>query len=310
MSEEELREIMQEIMKGTSLRKAAENHNVDRKTLKRKLEALLEQEELKKAQENHDEGEKTSKKEPEKTTIAAKEFRKKLKENHGSSRLPLDKNMENMVIAILNGKITETQAHELYHIDRETIRRNIHALAQREPKYLEAYLKYCNKSKIYYANINFKGLIVHMLKNDMSQSEMAEKYGISPRKISREIAKLSKSSDSRDITLYKLAKICADKKMKKEDLTEKELIQYRELLDSLFPDIKIIEEGSKSDIEREIEQLEGFCDEVQEYKAKGMTQEEIAKAMKTSISTIRRKKLKLKELKARQSNQAEKEIRE
>lgn len=280
MSEEELRKIRQEIIDGNyTLRGAAKKLHIDRRTLEKLINNLSD--------EGQNQGNPT----------AAEEFRKKLKENYGSSRLPLDGNMEKIIIAILNGEITAKQAHIIYGIDRETIRRNINALVQKDPAYLKAYFKYCSKSKIDYGKINFKGLIVHMLKNDMSQSEMAREYNIPARTISREVSKLSESSDPKDLELYRLAKECARKKMEREDLTEEEIMQHRALLNRLFPNIEIIENNKKSNKELEIEQLERFLDVVKSYEAKGMTQQEIAKAMNVSISTIRRRKLRLEELK-------------
>lgn len=269
-----LKRIKQEIMDGkTSLRSAAVQYGIDRD----KLKTMLEGEIVEQTESNR--------------------FRERMRLNRASSAIALDKEIESMVISVLKGDITAKQAGDLLHINTETMRRKIDEFVQKDKKYLRLYLDYRSKSAIDYGRINFKGLIVYMLKHDMSQTEVADEYVIPARTISREIEKLGESSEEKDVKLYNIAKICADRKMRKQKLSRYESDLYSKMLDELFPNIPVIDFDNKSPLELEIERLEKFCKQVELYQSQKMTAEQIAKKMNTSISTIRRNKLKLQELK-------------
>lgn len=270
-----IKQIKKDIMDGKmTLRSAASHYGIGKDTLKKMLEHEI-----------------TDQTERER-------FRERMKINRcNSSTIRLDEKTEEIIISILKGEMTAKEASKKYHIDTETIRRKMNELVEKDSKYLKLYLKYCNKSAIDYGKINFKGLIIYMLRKDMSQSEIAEEYEIPARTISREVEKLGESEDEKDIKLYNIAKIYADKKMRKQRLTTYESQLYNKILDELFPDIPIIDLDAKSQNEIEIERLENFLRQVQMYQAQNISAEQIAKKMETSVSTIRRNRLKLEELK-------------
>lgn len=282
MNKELLKQIKQDFLEGKiTLRSVALKYDIDRDKLRAMLENEMTQQEEKEC------------------------FRERMKLNRSSSKIPLNKQMEDMVISILNGEITAKKASEMYNIDAETIRRKIVEFVQKNPQYLKRYFVYRDKSAIDYENINFKGLIIHMLKNDMSQSEIAEEYEIPARTISREVEKIGESKEENDIKLYNIAKICADRKMRKQKLSKYEMDLYARVLDELFPNIPVININEKTPVEREIQRLEEFLQEVQLYHSQNMTAEQIARKMGTSISTIRRNKLKLEELKKQEAYKKE-----
>lgn len=177
-------------------------------------------------------------------------------------------------MCILNGEITVKEVEEQYHIDKETIRSKINE----------------------YGQLNFKGIIIYMIKEGLSQSEVARKFNISHEVISKEVEKLRKSEDPKDIKLYEIAKAYAVKKMKKIPLTSSEILLYTSLLDEMFGEIPVIDISEKSKKDLEIERLEEFMRQVQLFSAQGLTAEQVAKQMHTSIKTIRRNKLKLEKL--------------
>lgn len=284
MDKDTLKQIKQDIMDGkVTLRSAALQYGIDRDKLKK----LLEEEMTQKAE--------------------SERFRERMKLNRSSSSIPLDEQMEEMVTSILKGEITAKKASERYHIDTETIRRKIDEFVQKDPQYLKLYFAYRNKSSIDYGNINFKGLIVYMLRHDMSQSEIAEEYKIPVRTVSREIEKLGESKEEKDVKLYNIAKICADRKMRRQKLSRYEADLYAKVLDELFPNIPVINFDDKTSTELEIERLEKFLAQVQIYYSQDMTAEQIAEKMGTSVSTIRRNKLKLEELKRQEAYKKEAE---
>lgn len=198
---------------------------------------------------------------------------------------------------ILKGEITAKQAKAQYQIDGETIRRKINEFVQEDSSFLKEYIAYQNRKGYDYGKINFKGLFVYIIRNDLSQSEAARELDIPSRTISRELEKLGESEEPKDIKLYEIAKICAERKMKRIPLNEFEKALYTRLLDEMFGDIPVIDMDMKSKTEQEIERLEKFMEAVQCLQEQGKTAEQVADAMQTSISTIRRNRLKLEELK-------------
>lgn len=205
--------------------------------------------------------------------------------------------MKRIVMQILKGEMTANQAKVQYQIDRETIRRKINEFVQEDSSFLREYIAYQNKKGYDYGKINFKGLIIYIIRNDLSQSEAARDLDIPSRTISREVEKLGESEETRDIKLYEIAKICAERKMKRIPLNEFEKALYTRLLDEMFGDIPVIDMDMKSKTELEIERLEEFMKAVQYLQEQGKTAEQVASEMNTSVSTIRRNRLKLEELK-------------
>lgn len=239
----------------------------------------------------------------------ASSFRERLRYNQANSiAIELDSFMRSIIINILKGKTTAKAVEAQYGIDSETIRYKINEFMQSNKNFLREYIAYLNKKGHDYEYINFTGLIAEMIKSDMSQSEMAREFGIPSRVISREIEKLGKSDEPEEVKLYDIAKIYADKKMRRIPLSRFERALYTRLVDEMFGDVPIINERSRTDIE--IERLEAFMRQVQEYRDQGLTVEQVAEELETSVSTIRRNRLKLEELKNKKRIQAELESSE
>lgn len=64
-----------------------------------------------------------------------------------------------------------------------------------------------------YSHINFKALFIEMIKSEESQTAMAGKYGIPPRTVSRELAKLEKDEYYKPV--YDVAKELSKRKISK-----------------------------------------------------------------------------------------------
>lgn len=239
----------------------------------------------------------------------ATSFKERLRYNHArGSAIELDSFMKDIVISIFKGEMTAKQVKQQYGIDKETIRRKINEFVQTDKSFLREYIAYENKKGHDYEYINFIGLIAEMIKSDVSQSQIADEFGIPNRVISREIEKLGKSEEPEEVKLYDIAKICAEKKMKGIKLTRFEKALYGRLVDEMFGDVPIMNERSRIDLE--IERLEEFLTQVAELRAQGLTVQQAAKQLNTSVSTIRRNKLKLEELKNKKKIKAELESEE
>lgn len=246
-------------------------NNIDRDTLKKLIENTT------------DENERQS-------------FKERLKFNKASTTINLDDRIKDIATNILKGEISAREAERRYNIDRETIKRKINQLVKEENILLKEYVEYLNKSGKDYGGINFKGLIIQMICDNLSQSEIATNYGIPARTVSRELEKIGKSNLEEDKTLYKIAKKYADRKMKREIITDDELKKYRIILEELFENIEIINLDAESKDDIEIHNLEQFLEQVKSYEQKGYTLLQISEELGVGVSTIRRRKLRLEEL--------------
>lgn len=286
MDKKELQEVKQKILLGEiSLRQAAKQLGMDRDKLKKLIESEVQESE------------------------EANEFKERLKYNKANSTaIELDDFMKALVKCILRGDITAEEASRQHHIDTETIRRKINEFVETDSSFLKEYIDYQNKKGYDYGNINFKGLIVYLIRHDLSQSEAASTFGIPSRTISREIEKLGKSEVPEEVKLYEIAKICAEKKMKRVPLLELEKTLYARLMDEMFGEIPVIDINMKSKKDLEIERLEEFEKQVQYFQSQGLTAEQVAEKMEVSVSTIRRNHLKLEELKSTKRMKGEIEV--
>lgn len=220
-----------------------------------------------------------------------------LKENKkNGANIKLEGKIKEIVIQILKGEITARKASEEYGIDRETLRRKAEELANSSPEYIKYYIGYKEKRGDY-SGINFRRLFVEMIDTDISQSEMAAKYGLQPRTISRELEKLKNSEDELDRKLYQASKIHAENKMKHREPNEADMQIYEEVLEEVKKHDKFITIEVESETEKRLRELEEFECNVESLRSKGLTNEQIAKEMGVGVSTVRRRALELREAK-------------
>lgn len=115
---------------------------------------------------------------------------------------------EKIVKDFLNGEITTmTKAREKFiketnePIDPSTFKERIveyiNALNNTELK--QKYIRYEAKKSGNYSHINFKALFIEMISAEASQTEMAIKYDIPRRTVSRELAKLERDEEAKAI---------------------------------------------------------------------------------------------------------------
>lgn len=260
-------ELKKQILSGeTSLRKLSSQTGIDRDVLKDKIIKECSDEEL-------------------------KQLGFILKENKAnSSAIDLDGNVKAAVIRILKGEISIRQASKDYNIDRETLMRKTEELANASPEYVKYYIKYKAKRGDY-SGINFRRLIIEMIEDGISQTKIAKEYDIPVRTMSREIQKLENSDDKRDIKLFDIAKIYAEKMIKHEELSDSEQRLYGSIIEELKQDTKFTAINIESNEEKRNKELQDFKLKVQELRAKGMTNVQIAKELGVGVSTIRRRML-------------------
>lgn len=264
--------LKQKILSGqVSLRELSRQTGIDREKLKLMIEEMCTPEE-------------------------SKELQRILESNKKeSTTVELEESLKEAIIKVLKGEMSAKQASKEYGINSETLRRKAEELANASPEYIKYYIEYKGKRGDY-SGINFRRVIIEMIENNMTQIEIAGKYGIPIRTVSRELEKIGKSEDEQDKKLYRTAKMYAEKKEKHQEISLYEQKTFGEFFEKLKQKNKFVVLGQESDSEKRKKELIEFTQKVNELKKSGMTNEQIAKQLGVGISTIRRRTLELKEI--------------
>ncbi len=264
--------LKQKILSGqVSLRELSRQTGIDREKLKLMVEEMCTPEE-------------------------SKELQRILESNKKeSTTVELEESLKEAIIKVLKGEMSAKQASKEYGINSETLRRKAEELANASPEYIKYYIEYKGKRGDY-SGINFRRVIIEMIENNMTQIEIAGKYGIPIRTVSRELEKIGKSEDEQDKKLYRTAKMYAEKKEKHQEISLYEQKTFGEFFEKLKQKNKFVVLGQESDSEKRKKELIEFTQKVNELKKSGMTNEQIAKQLGVGISTIRRRTLELKEI--------------
>ena len=150
------------------------------------------------------------------------------------------------------------------------------------------YIEYEARRHPDYSHINFKALIIEMIKDEASQTEMAARYGIPPRTISRELAKLENDEEYK--TIYATAKELARRKMQKGQKEDSlyqplERILIQDMLEN-YDEGEVIISNPKTEAQKKYEKAKSLLEQVEQLHAP--TIKEAAGELGISISTIRR----------------------
>ncbi len=129
-----------------------------------------------------------------------------------------------------------------------------------------------------------------MISEEASQTDMATKYGIPPRTISRELAKLENDEEYKPI--YEIAKELAKRKMQKANakydtslFEPLERILIQTTLEN-YDEGEVIISNPKTEAEKKYEKAKSLLERVEQLHAP--TIKEAAGELGVSISTIRR----------------------
>lgn len=199
---------------------------------------------------------------------------------------------------LLEGKIkTLNEAKELYvktgeDIDSQTFKEKIvdYINSSADDELKREYIEYEARRHPDYSHINFKALIIEMISEEASQTDMATKYGIPPRTISRELAKLENDEEYKPI--YEIAKELSKRKMQKANakyitslFEPLERILIQTTLEN-YDEGEVIVSNPKTEAEKKYEKAKSLLEQVEQLHAP--TIKEAAGELGVSISTIRR----------------------
>ena len=166
-----IEKVIDEIINGMSLREAGRIYQIDRESLKAKCMEFF----------------KTN---PEKLEAFEQAIRSN-KVNSTAVSIP-DETLKSICIDLCDKKDNIRAISTRMKVDEDTLKEKLFQFLSK-PEHLalaRKYIEYQATLHPDYSHINFKALIVEMIKNNMSQGQIAEEYGIPARTIGREIEKL------------------------------------------------------------------------------------------------------------------------
>lgn len=270
MNEEILKQLVKEVLDGNmSLREIESKYHIDRERFKRlAIEFLNDRPDL------------------------VEMFQKRLSTNKEFSKIELgEEEIENAFSRLVNGeKGLMDLAAEIgvyYQTLRERIIEYVNNSQDEEIK--RRYIEYKQRINPDYSFINFKALIIEMIKDDMSQSEIARTYGIPPRTVSRELDKLKE--DEYYQSLYRIGKEHSERKMKRKPFTSLELYLIDNTL-SGFDEGPVIIDDSIPKAKQEYLKQKKILERADSIEG---TNSDKANALGISVSTLRRMRIKVAE---------------
>lgn len=262
------------VLNGKSVRECEKEYGIDRKTFAKKCKERFPEE-----------------------SEQMRKLRKVLSHNRTNiQKKDVDEERLGRIVKnLLEGKIkTLNEAKELYvktgeDIDSQTFKEKIvdYINSSADDELKREYIEYEARRHPDYSHINFKALIIEMIKDEASQTEMAARYGIPPRTISRELAKLENDEEYK--TIYATAKELARRKMQKGQKEDSlyqplERILIQDMLEN-YDEGEVIISNPKTEAQKKYEKAKSLVEQVD---ALGTTQKNAAKELGVSISTIKR----------------------
>ena len=259
----------EEFLKGKSARKIEEDYHINRDTFVRIC------------RDNLPEGSKRR-----------EEFEQRLINNKESSKIEMPKeDVRKAFFMLVNGeKGLKELASELgvyYQTLREKIIEFVNSSQDEEIK--RRYVEYKKRTNPDYSFINFKALIIEMIQEDISQSEIARRYGIPPRTVSRELERLK--DDEYYKSLYRMGKEHSERKMIRKPFTSFETYLVNNIL-SGFDEGDVIIDDSIPKAKQEYLKQKKILEKVDNMEG---TNKDKAKALGVSVSTLRRMRIKVAE---------------
>ena len=269
MEIKEFQKVFKEILQGKSLRNIEKEYGIDRKYIMKKCKDIFPEgsEELQK-------------------------FERIVQHNIKSS-IMVNVNEQDLVDTmdkLFENQITMEQAYTGLNIDRLTFKERLeeYVINSKDKELTKKYIEYESRMRPDYSHINFKALLIEMVKTNSSQAEIANEYGIPARTIGREIEKLKSDKSYGD--LYAVCKEHACRKLQKSEFSifEKEIVNR--LLDK-YNEGPIIIKNAKTKEEKEYERIKNIINIAN--NATGNLKQKAEQAG-VSESTLRRMKIWIK----------------
>ena len=262
-----IEKVIDEIINGMSLREAGKKYQMDRESLKDKCMEYF-------------------KISPEKLASFEQAIRNN-KVNSTAISIP-DETLRSICLDLCDKKDNIRVIATRMKVDKDTLKEKLFQFLSK-PENVELakkYIEYQSTLHPDYSHINFKALIVKMIKNNMSQSQIAEEYGIPARTIGREIEKLKKEEGYE--RLYEICKEYSYRKMQRKPFTEFESFLMQAVVEEYSDEGPILVDGSMDKREVQYEKAKKILELADNIQG---TEKDKADAVGISVSTLRRYRL-------------------
>ena len=262
-----IEQIIDEVINGTSLREAGKKYKIDRESLKNRCMEYF----------------KTN---PAKLQAFEQAVRNN-KINSTEVTIP-EETLRQVCLDICDKKECLRAIATRLKVDEETLRTKLFTFLSKEEHLVLArkYIAYQATLHPDYSYINFKALIIEMMKTNQSQSQIAEEYGIPARTLSREIEKLKQEEGYE--SLYDICKEYSYRKMKRKPFTEFEQLLMQTVIEEYSDEGSIIIEGGSNKKKMQYERAKQNVEKADKING---TEQEKAKTLGISISTLRRNRI-------------------
>ena len=159
------------------------------------------------------------------------EFKESLKvQRENSGEIIITEQLRKLLIELMKGNISKKELMELTHIgDKATVEVKIQELVSQSPELEPLYDDYVEKKSENFLGYQFRAEAIEMLRNDYSQTLMAQKIGISRRSFSGKMKQLQERNS--DNILGRLLKEHAIRKLKKIPISDEILLDVNLQLD-------------------------------------------------------------------------------
>ncbi len=276
-------EILKKCLEGCSLRELSKKYNFDRNKFIERLKR------------EYPEGSK------ERQSIE-----KQLVENKKNSTLKeVEKNqLEELTQDVIEGKILMRDAAAECGLFIQTFREKMEGYinSSNNVDLQKKYIEYRSKREGDYSWINFKALLIKMIKTNSSQTQLAETYGIPARTVSRELAKLKDDEKYED--LYEIAKKFSKKNFEHELISDDEVKEADKILKK-YHEGSIIISNSISKEEKEYLKDKKLLEDAEKIPG---TQKEKATKLGVGVSTLRRAKIRTEQYEKEKKIKQDKEL--
>lgn len=226
------------------------------------------------------------------------DFKESLKvEREKSGEIIITEQLQNLLIELMKGNISKKELMERTHIgDKGTVELKIQEVVTQNPELKPLYNDYIARKSENFEGYIFRAEAIEMLRNDYSQSFMAEKIGVSRRGFSGKIKKLQEKNS--DNILGKLLKEHAERKMKKLTIDDDVLLAINISLDEYeqqYP-VGLARYEKRNTLEIRRDNLQKVVSLIDGLRQDGISLKELSERKIISEATYRRYKMELDEL--------------
>lgn len=210
-------------------------------------------------------------------------------EREDGGKIIMTDTLKEILIDLLKGNISKKDVMSKTGIgDKQTIEIKIQEMVAANPELTLLYEEYVARKSKNFNGYNFRAEAIEMLQNDYSQSQMAEKIGINRRSFSTKMKKLEE--ENFDNQLGQLLREHSERKMKRQELTNKEKVKIQCMLDEYMEEHPVAQTRyeDRNPIEVRLETITRVLETIEDLLACEITLKELSEEKIISESSYRK----------------------